>query len=117
MQRVKQICHQQLILVIFSSVRLTKLLYHHRSNVHQHTFTTELHHTAMKAGVWLSIQIAFSALTLFAGRQEEHLACKKLTDEVLAWLSICSEVQMICIQSSRCHCHPVIPDFIKIHKV
>jgi len=40
---------------------------------------------------------AFSALTLLAGHQEEHLACKKLSDEVLSWLSVCSEVQMICI--------------------
>jgi len=32
---------------------------------------------------------AFSALTLLAGRQEEHLACKNLSDEVLvAWLSV-----------------------------
>jgi len=35
--------------------------------------------------------IAFSALILFAGRQEEHLACKKLSDEVLAWLSVWSK--------------------------
>jgi len=42
----------------------------------------------MKAGVWLSTQIALSTLTLFAGRQEKHLVCKKLSDEVLAWLSI-----------------------------
>jgi len=27
---------------------------------------------------------AISALTLLAGHQEEHLACKKLSDEVLA---------------------------------
>jgi len=32
----------------------------------------------------ISIIIAFSALTLVVGRQEEHLACKKLSDEVLA---------------------------------
>jgi len=31
------------------------------------------------------------------GRQEEHPAHKKLSDEVLAWLSMWSEVQMICI--------------------
>jgi len=37
---------------------------------------------------------------LLAGRQEEHPACKKLSDEVLAWLSVCGEVQMICILSS-----------------
>jgi len=30
----------------------------------------------------------FSVLTLLAGRQEEHLACKKLSDEVLVWLSL-----------------------------
>jgi len=43
---------------------------------------------------------AFSALTLLTGRQEEHRACIKLSDEVLAWLSVCSEVEMICIWSS-----------------
>jgi len=31
---------------------------------------------------------------------------KKLSDEVLAWLSVWSVVQMICIWSSWCHCHP-----------
>jgi len=35
-------------------------------------------------------RIAFSALTLLVGRQEEYLACKKLSDEVLAWLSVWS---------------------------
>jgi len=30
----------------------------------------------------------------------------KLSDEVLVWLSVWSEVQMICIWSSWCHCHP-----------
>jgi len=33
---------------------------------------------------------AFSALTLLVGRQEEHLTCKKLSDGVLAWLSVWS---------------------------
>ena len=36
---------------------------------------------------------AFSALTLFVGRQEGHPACKKLSGGVLAWLSVWSEVQ------------------------
>jgi len=35
----------------------------------------------------------FSALTLLVGRQEGHPACKKLSGEVLAWLSVWSEVQ------------------------
>jgi len=36
---------------------------------------------------------AFSALTLLVGRQEGHPACKKLSGEVLALLSVWSEVQ------------------------
>jgi len=32
--------------------------------------------------------ITFSALTLLVGRQEGHPACKKLSGEVLAWLSV-----------------------------
>jgi len=35
---------------------------------------------------------AFSALMLLVGRQEGHPACKKLSDGVLAWLSVWSEV-------------------------
>ena len=34
-----------------------------------------------------------STLTLLAGRQESHPACKKLSGVVLAWLSVWSEVQ------------------------
>jgi len=37
--------------------------------------------------------IAFSALMLLVGRQEGHPACKKRSGEVLAWLSVWSEVQ------------------------
>jgi len=55
-----------------------------------------------------------SALTLLVGRQEEHPACKKLSDEVLGWLFVRSEVWMICIWSSWCHCHPIISCFIKM---
>ena len=40
-----------------------------------------------------------------------------LSGEVLAWLSVCSEVQMICIWSSWCHCHPIISWYSNIqHK-
>jgi len=55
--------------------------------------------------------VSFSALTLLVGRHEEHPACKKLSDEVLAWLSIWSEVQTICIWSSWCHWHPIFSCF------
>ena len=34
---------------------------------------------------------AFSALTMLVGRQEEHPTFKKLSDGVLAWLSLWSE--------------------------
>jgi len=43
---------------------------------------------------------AFSALTLLVGHHEEHPACKKSSDEVLVWLSVLSEVQIVCLWSS-----------------
>jgi len=55
----------------------------------------------------------FSALTLLVGHQEEHLPCYKLSDKVLAWLSVWSIVQIICVWSSWCHWHPIISCFIK----
>ena len=39
------------------------------------------------------IALAFSALTLLVGWQEGHPACKNLSGEMLAWLSVWSEVQ------------------------
>ena len=39
----------------------------------------------------LYVYCAFSAWTRLVGRQEGHLACKKLSDGVLAWLFICLE--------------------------
>jgi len=36
---------------------------------------------------------AFSALTLLFRQQEGHRVCKKLSDEVLAWLAVWNEVQ------------------------
>jgi len=51
---------------------------------------------ATYAKVWWNFYIshAFSALMLLVGRQEGHLACKKLSGGgVLAWLSVWSEVQ------------------------
>jgi len=43
---------------------------------------------------------AFSALTLLDGRQDGHLACKKLSGGVLAWLSV-----QTCTWPSWRHCH------------
>jgi len=43
----------------------------------------------------LACNRAFSALALLVWRQKEHPACKKLSGEVLAWLSVRCKVQMI----------------------
>jgi len=40
-----------------------------------------------------SVLVAFSALMLLVGWQEGHLACKKHSGGVLAWLSVWSKVQ------------------------
>jgi len=53
----------------------------------------------LEKGVAVAVVYAFSALTLLVGRQEGHPACKKLSVGVLAWLSVCSEVQT-CIRPS-----------------
>ena len=57
---------------------------------------------------------AFSTSALLVERQEEHPPCKIFSDKVLAWLAIWSEVQMICLWSGWCHCHPVVSCFIII---
>jgi len=44
--------------------------------------------------------LAFSASMLLVQQQEGIQPLKKLNGEALAWLSVCSEVQMICIWSS-----------------
>jgi len=64
--------------------------------------------------LYTSTCFAFSAKTLLVGRGEEHPASKNewwSASMVFVW----SEVQMICIWSSCCHCHPTISWFIKIH--
>ena len=55
--------------------------------------------------------------SVMVGHQEEHPACKQLSNEVLAWLSVWSKVQMIWIWSSWCYCHPVISCYIKIRLI
>ena len=43
--------------------------------------------------------IQFSAFKLLVGRLEEHQACE-ISNEVLVWLSVRSEVQIACICTS-----------------
>jgi len=66
---------------------------------------------------WCFTVFAFIALTLLVGRQKEHPARKKLSSDVLAWLSVWGEVHVICIWSSWCQCHPIVFCFIKIQIV
>jgi len=55
-----------------------------------------------------AVKYAFSALMLLVEWLKGHPVCKNLSGEVLAWLSVWSEVQMMCIWCSWCHCHPII---------
>jgi len=62
---------------------------------------------------WGGVIKAFSALTLLVGRQERHPACKNWV--VRYWHGyVCSKMQIICIWSSWCHCHPIISCSSKI---
>jgi len=60
---------------------------------------------------------AISALTLLVRHQEGHPVRKKLSDGVLAWLSVRSEAQMIWIWSSWCHRHPSSLAWVKSRMV
>jgi len=77
----------------------------------------ELHwlHIVQYTNLILNIfHIAFSALTMLVGHEEEYPACKKLSDELMARLSVWSDAQMVSIRSSWCHCHLIISCFVKI---
>jgi len=54
-------------------------------------------------------------LTLLVWRQKGHLGCKKRVMRYWrGYLPVWSEVQMICIWSSWCYCHPIISCSSKI---
>ena len=77
----------------FISIFLRGFTYEMAAEISWHRYGTKLRHChpvyrARKCVVTL----AFSALTLLVGRQEGHPACKKLSGEVLAWLSVWSWV-------------------------
>jgi len=64
------------------------------------SYQTDWFHSSQFSELIVPFKVSFSALTLLFGRQEGHPACKKLSGEVLALLSVWSKVQMICILSS-----------------
>ena len=48
-------------------------------------------------GVYFDLLWIRALTPLLVWRQEEHPACEKLSDEMLVWLSVWSEVQFVCI--------------------
>ena len=72
--------------------------------VYRDAFVTQQGAVQMRLHIFLCRWLVVSALTLLVGWQEGHPACKKLSGEVLAWLSVWNEVQT-CIWPSWCHCH------------
>jgi len=63
--------------------------------------------------LFCAVLTAFGHLTQLGVRKSIR-PVKKLSGEVLAWLSVWMEVHMICIWSIWCHCPPIIPYFVKI---
>jgi len=74
--------------------------------------------------VWLQINKCNSPCLLpsvlwhcwLGGCQQEHPACKNLSDVVLVWLSLWSEVQIVYIWSTWWHCHPKTPSSLASFK-
>ena len=55
---------------------------------------------SMTLPLFLLYRYAFTVLMLLVRRQEGHPACKNLSGELLSWLFVWSELQIICIWSS-----------------
>jgi len=79
---------------------------------HWPTFLVGVGYMCCIASLPSVLWVGFTALTLLVRHQEEHPVRKNWVMSV--WLSAWWEMQMICIWSSWCHCHPIISCFIKI---
>ena len=93
--------------------------YTHTHTTNWQPFVTQLHmpHTtklrstpSILTVIYLSCEISKTKIH-YLHSVSSH---RDFSDEVLAWLSVWSEVQMTCIWSSWCHCHLIISCFIKI---
>jgi len=71
---------------------VTIFLVHHGQPVIPESDQRNLHKVLMET-ICNRLDALHGALTLLVGRQEGHPACKKLSGEVLVWLSVWSEVQ------------------------
>ena len=87
--------------------------------IHTHQWCTSIKATTYTAlpnfnGFHIYINLPSVLWSCWLGIRKSIQPVKILSDGVLTWLSICSEVQMICIWSSWCYCQPIISCFIKI---
>jgi len=71
------------------------------------------HWTCKDTIMIININLASVLWHRWLGVRKNIWPVKKLSDEVLVWLSVCSEVQIACIWSSWCHCiakpHHLLP--------
>ena len=65
----------------------------------------DLHHRRW-AFVCLRLWICRQCFDTDGWASERASGLWKLSDEVFVWLSVWSEVQIVCMWSSWCHCHP-----------
>ena len=59
-----------------------------------------MRHVGHFSGLDLWFEFFFCSLTLLVVCREELPACNNMSDEVLAWLPVWIEMQMICIWTS-----------------
>jgi len=64
--------------------------------------------------MWATLMLPSVLSRCWLGSRKSIRPVKIWSDDVLAWLSVCSEVQMICMWFSWCHCHLVMCCFSKI---
>jgi len=69
------------------------------------TAESHVYHNTYRCPFPSAVENAMPSMTLLVRCQEEQPPCKKLSDGVLVW-SVWSEVQIVCIWSSWCHCIP-----------
>jgi len=88
------------LLTVFAAAVLTIItISHSKSLLKAHELNLSEQNPSSEHGYFNRIFVS-NITTLLVGHQEEHPACKKSSDEVLMWLSVWSEVQIVCIWSS-----------------
>ena len=70
----------------------------------------------MPVTMQLKLLVNFRRWHCWLGVRKSVWPVKILSDEVLVWLSVWSEVQIVCVWSSWCHCHPKTPSSFALFK-